>query len=114
MTLEDRDIAVKSHDHILFKDPRERPLTLYTDGSRIEGKIRAAIIDLQSHYIRCQIGDNDTSTIYAAELRGIEIALNSTLDSLEQWAEQVKNGLIILVDSQAALKALRQPRMPSG
>lgn len=60
------------------------------------------------------MGDDDTSTVYAAELRGIEMALNSTMDSTEQWAAQAKNGLVIFADSQAALKALRQPRMPSG
>ena len=42
------------------------------------------------------------------------MALNSALNSIEQWAEQTKNGLVIFADSQAALKALRKPRMPSG
>lgn len=60
------------------------------------------------------MGDDDTSTAYAAELRGIEMALNSTLNSAEQWAKQAKKGLVIFTDSQAALKALRQLRMPSG
>jgi hypothetical protein len=60
------------------------------------------------------MGDDDTSTVYAAELRGIEMALNSTLESTAPWVTRTKNGLVIFADSQAALKALRQPRMPSG
>jgi ribonuclease HI len=108
--IEDRDIAVKSHDHILSKDPRERPLILYTDGSGIEGRIGAAVVDLQNHHAHSQMGDNDTSTVYAAELRGIEMALGS----MALGTTRVKNGIVIFVDSQAALKALRQPRMPSG
>ncbi|KAJ5337337.1 hypothetical protein MYU51_000109 [Penicillium brevicompactum] len=36
------------------------------------------------------------------------------LESTEPWAKQAKNGVVIFVDSQAALKALRQPRMLSG
>jgi hypothetical protein len=90
------------------------PLTLYTDGSGIEEKIGAAVVDLRNRHVHSQMGDDDTSTVYAAELRGIEMALNSTLDRIEQWAEQAKNGLVIFADSQAALKAPRQPRMPSG
>jgi hypothetical protein len=74
--IEDRDTAVKSHDHILSKDPRERPLILYTDGSGIEGRIGAAVVDLRNHHTHSQMGDDDTSTVYAAELRGIEMALN--------------------------------------
>jgi ribonuclease HI len=112
--IEDRDKAVETHDHILSKDPRGRALTLYTDGSGIEGRIGAAVVDLQNRHTHSQMGDDDTSTVYAAELRGIEMALNSTLNSIDQWAEQAKNGLVIFADSQAALKALRQPRMASG
>ena len=113
VTIEDRDIAVKNHDHILSKDRRERPLILYTDGSGMEGRIGAAVVDLQNHRTHSQMGD-DTSTVYAAGLRGIEMALNLTLDSTSPWVTQAKNGLVIFADSQAVLKALRQPRMPSG
>jgi hypothetical protein len=76
---------VKSHYNILSKDPRERPLILYTDRSGIEGRIGAAVADLQNRHINCQMGDEDMSTVFAAELRGVEMALNSTLDSAEQW-----------------------------
>jgi hypothetical protein len=52
--------------------------------------------------------------VYAAELHAIEMALDSVLNSTESWAAQARNGLVIFADNQAALKALRRPRMPSG
>ncbi|KAJ5346921.1 uncharacterized protein N7506_000174 [Penicillium brevicompactum] len=65
------------------KDPRERPLILYTDGSGIYGRIgAAAVVDLEDQHAHNQMGD----------------------DKL----------VVIFVDSQAALKVLRRPRMPSG
>lgn len=52
--------------------------------------------------------------MYAAELRAIKVALALVLESTEPWARQAKNQIVIFADSQAALKALRRPRMPSG
>ncbi|KAJ5117510.1 zinc knuckle domain protein [Penicillium atrosanguineum] len=113
--IEDREVAVERHDRILAIDWRERPTILYTDGSGIEGRIgAAAIVDLEDQHAHSQMGDENTSTVYAAELRAIEMALALVLESTEPWAEQAKNGLVIFADSQAALKALRRPRMPSG
>lgn len=54
-------------------------------------------------------GDDTSTTVYAAELRGIEMVLNSTLSGIEQWAEQAKRGLVIFTDSRAASKARRRP-----
>ncbi|KAJ5826657.1 hypothetical protein N7447_003420 [Penicillium robsamsonii] len=74
----------------------------------------AAVIDLEDHVTHLAMGDDNTSTVYAAELRAIEMALESVLTSNEPWTRQAKNGLVIFADSQAALKALCRPRMPSG
>ncbi|KAJ5303938.1 uncharacterized protein N7443_003598 [Penicillium atrosanguineum] len=113
--IEDREVAVKRHDQILAIDWRERPAILYTDRSGIEGRIgAAAIVDLEDQHTHSQMGDENTSTVYAAELRVIEMALALVLESTEPWAKQAKNRLIIFADSQAALKALGRPRMPSG
>ena len=113
--IEDRDIAVDRHNQILMRDSRERPVILYTDGSGIEGRVgAAAIVDLEDQTIDSQMGDDSTSTVYAAELRAIEMALAMVLESTEPWAERAKNGVVIFADSQAALKALRRPQMPSG
>ena len=113
--IEDREVAVDRHNQILMRDLRERPVILYTDGSGIEGRIgAAAVVDLEDQNIHSQMGDDSTSTVYAAELRAIEMALAMVLESTEPWADQAKNGVVIFADSQAALKALRRPRMPSG
>ena len=90
-------------------------MILYTDGSGIEGKIgAAAIVDLEDQNIHSQMGDDSTSTVYAAELQAIEMALAMVLESTKPWTEQAKKEIVIFADSQAALKALRRPRMPSG
>ena len=113
--IEGREVAVEPHNQILMKDSRERPLILYTDGSGIEARIgAAAIVDLKDQHTHSQMGDDSTSTVYAAELRAIEMALAMVLESTEPWAGQMKNGVVIFADNQAALKALRRPRMPSG
>lgn len=103
------------HNKILLKNSQQRPLILYTDGSGTEGKIgAAAIVNPEEEYAHSQMGDEETSTVYAAELRAIEMALALVLQSTEPWTAPAKNGLVIFTDSQAALKALRRPRMPSG
>ncbi|KAJ5543315.1 zinc knuckle domain protein [Penicillium sp. DV-2018c] len=113
--IEDREVAVNHHDEILAKVSEKRPLIMYTDGSGIDGKIgAAAVIDLQPQHAHSQMGDDETSTVYAAELRAIEMALTMALESTEPWVEQTKNGFVIFADSQAALRALKRPRMPSG
>jgi ribonuclease HI len=109
-----RDSSAQS-DQILAKDLSKRPLILYTDGSGIEGRVgAAAIAGLEDQHAHSQMGDDDTSTVYAAELHGIEMALTLPSESTESWATRGKKGLVIFTDSQAALKALRRPRMPSG
>ncbi|KAJ5799044.1 uncharacterized protein N7503_006549 [Penicillium pulvis] len=96
VTIEDRDAAVQRHNQILGKAPEEKPLIMYTDGSGIESKVGAAAVDeTGKHIALSQMGDDDSSTVYSALRRA-------------------KNGLTIFADSQAALKALRRPRMPSG
>ncbi|KAJ5215347.1 uncharacterized protein N7498_001754 [Penicillium cinerascens] len=113
--IEDREVAVDSHNNILMGDSRERLVIVYTDGIGIEGRIgAAAIVDLDDQHAHSQMGNDDMSTVYAAELHAIEMALALVLESTEPWAEQAKNGLVIFADSQAALKALRRPKMPSG
>ena len=113
--IEDRKTAVEFHEQTMVKASQERPLIVYTDGSGIEGRMGAAVVvDLEDHVAHSQMGDENTTTVYAAELRAIEMALDLVLNSTEPWAAQARNGLVIFADSQAALKALRRPRMPSG
>ncbi|KAJ5766658.1 reverse transcriptase [Penicillium nucicola] len=115
VNIEDRETAGAFHEQIVVIASNERPLIAYTDGSGIEGRVgAAAVIDLEDHVAYSQMGDDNTTTVYAAELRAIEMALDSVLNSTEPWIAQAKNGLVIFADSQAALRALRRPRMPSG
>jgi ribonuclease HI len=115
VTIEDRDVAVQHHNQILGKAPEERPLIMYTDGSGIESKVGAAAVDEGGKHIALsQMGDDDSSTVYSAELRAIEMALELVLNGDEPWLTRAKKGVVIFADSQAALKALRRPRMPSG
>lgn len=73
--MEDRETAVNSHDLILAKFSRERPLILYTDGSGIKGRVgAAATVGFEDQYAYSQMGDDDSSTVYAAKLRTIEMA----------------------------------------
>jgi ribonuclease HI len=115
VTIEDRETAMNHHNKILLKNSEQRPLILYTDGSGIDGKIgAAAIVNPEKEYAHSQMGDEETSTVYAAELRAIEMALALVLLSTEPRTVPAKNRLVIFADSQAALKALSRPRMPSG
>lgn len=88
---------------------------MYTDGSGIESKVGAAAVDeAVKHLALSQTGDDDSSTVYSVELRAMEMALELVLNGDEPWFARANNGLVIFADSQAALKALRRPRMPSG
>lgn len=115
MTIEDREAALAQHNQILSRDPETRPLIMYTDGSGIEGKVGAAAVDENGEtVIQSQMGDDDTTTVYSAEMRAIEMTLKYVLNATEPRTNRARNGLIIFADSQAALKALRRPLMPSG
>ena len=81
---------------------------MYTDGSGIQSKVGAAAVDETGEHIALsQMGDDDSSTVYSAELRAIEMALELVLGGDEAKLTRAKNGLVIFADSQAALKALR-------
>ncbi|OQD74221.1 hypothetical protein PENANT_c186G02594 [Penicillium antarcticum] len=59
-------VAVEHPNQILTKDPRERPLILYTDGSGIKAKTgAAAVVDLEERNAHSQMRDDRTSTVEA-------------------------------------------------
>jgi hypothetical protein len=88
-------------------------MTPHTDGSEIEGESGAAVVDLRGHHSRSQMWTK-TRPRCKPELRGLELALNTSLGSMGRWARQARSVLVIFAESQATLKALGQPRMPSG
>ena len=76
---------------------------VYTDGSGIGGEIGAAVTLPMINYTRkAYMGDSTTSTVYAAELQGIRLALKIALDDWNKGSRRKK--LIIYTDNQAAIE----------
>jgi ribonuclease HI len=115
--IEEKEEATRLHNVMLHK-LTDKPLMLYTDGSGFQGQIAASMVSLQAKKQRTEcLGTEGTSTVYAGEARGLEFALQAALQygDLPDWEAQVKQaGVVILSDSQAALKTLLNPRMVSG
>ncbi|KAJ5639863.1 uncharacterized protein N7484_007725 [Penicillium longicatenatum] len=84
---------------------------IYTDRSGIDGKVgAAAVVKATREHRHCQMGTEQDSTVYSAELRAVEMALEMVQDG----PERARKGVVVFSNSQAALQALVRPRMPSG
>lgn len=82
---------------------------IYTDGSEIQGQVGAAAwCPGAGRNLTRYLGDNTQSTVYSAELVGIELAL--------QIAQELEgcNGVTIFTDNQAAIQAIAHPAISSG
>ena len=88
-------------------------LHVYTDGSGINGEIGvAATSPMIQSTMKTYMGDNSTSTVYAAELQGIRLAL---IIALEDWNKgNRRKKLIIYTDNQAAIRTVGNPTGKSG
>lgn len=103
---QDRETAERRHEQ-LTAGPAPT-LAIYTDRSGINGKVGAAAVALTLNvHAQAYLGRETTATVYAAELvgmlMGIEIATKSN-----------RGRASIFTDNQAALKALKNPKRPSG
>ena len=81
---------------------------IYTDGSRINEEIGAAMYCHRDQHIKqWYLGKNSKSMVYAGELEAIHMAITQVKD-LSQMESR------IFSDSQAAMKSLAKPKRQSG
>ena len=104
-----KDEAVTRHDIIGQLTEVPGAHHVYTDGSGYRGHVGAAAATrwhgrpvVQKAYM----GDQHMSTVYAAELKGIELALDFGLDG---YTMEICHELHIWTDNQAAIRAIADP-----
>jgi ribonuclease HI len=126
--IEPSDAALATHDSIIQrKRTQEGSGTFsmtYTDGSGFEGHIGVAAVNIHDGDTvisdRRHLGTESQSTVFAAELSGIEMALaraisdNKANTSIIGSKRKMAREVIILSDSQAAIQAVQNPQRPSG
>ena len=91
--------ARERHDH---KCAVNKSLSIYTDGSGIEGEIgSAAVCPLTQQTRSVHMGSDTLSTVYAAELQGISLALQIAKEYADGNGERKQ--IAIYTDNQAAI-----------
>jgi ribonuclease HI len=92
---------------------KEDSLSIYTDGSGIEGEIgSAALCPLTQEVRSAHMGSDTTSTVYAAELQGISLALQIA----QEYASRngARQHVAIYTDNQAAIWSIAKAEGRSG
>ncbi|KAJ5481378.1 reverse transcriptase [Penicillium sp. IBT 31633x] len=114
----DKDTAIKEHDLILRGTPLYGPNSAiaYTDGSKTEnGGVGASAVTSRGN-ATARLDDQDT--VYAAELKGILLALSQIKDDLVRELVATSRApartMTIFTDNQAAIQACSHPRRSSG
>ena len=100
---QDKPSARAHHDQM---EPESRALAIYTDGSGIDGKIGAAAFTT-TQVAHQHLGSNTQFNVYTGELTAINLAVDIA-------RHQQANECNIYTDSQAAIKALVNPKRQSG
>jgi ribonuclease HI len=108
--IKDHEAALMTHDEICKNDDQ---LAIYTDGSGYQGRVGAAAVchraqeQPENQVRQSYLGTEVDSTVYAAELDGIRMALDTA-------GNISPRSLTLFSDSQAAIQAVQNPRRPSG
>lgn len=109
MHIEEEAYARSTHDREITKGN----ICIYTDGSSIGGHAGAAAVYLDTGQMKkTYMGTDATSTVYAAELQGINLALAIAKAEVEAGPRQKL--INIFADSQAAIRSLTRPEGRSG
>ena len=88
-------------------------VNIYTDGSGINGHVGAAAVCTTNGETRmAYMGEENVSTVYAAELQGIILALQIALDMVSQ--QRQCTAVCIYTDNQAAIRSSAKPKGKSG
>lgn len=104
--------ATDEHDAI-----DEGTIRVYADGSSVKGRVAAAaVMPTQEEDVWTKkteyMGKATTSNVYAAELRGIELAFQLVLDHHATTHNPGK--CVVFSDNRAAIRAMANPRSSSG
>lgn len=102
--------TIRSHRNATRKvQKNSNHAIVYTDGSEIQGHVGTAAWCPNAGRAKSRyLGDNTQSTVYAAELAGIELALR-----IAQELEGC-NRITIFTDNQAVVQAIINPKITSG
>lgn len=88
-------------------------LSIYTDGSGIDGRIgAAAVCPLTQQTRAADMGSDTVSTVYAAELKGVSLALKIAQEYTDRDGRRQK--VAIYTDNQAAIWSLTKAEGRSG
>jgi len=105
------EAATLQHKECL-RDPSNN-LHVYTDGSGIDGHVGAAAVSPLTRDTKiAYMGNNETTTVYAAELQGIKMALQIAAEDWEGGNRRDK--VVIFTDNQAAIRTFQNPLGGSG
>jgi ribonuclease HI len=118
----DAEAARASHDSIQYHQQaavdraptvsQDRTILFFTDGSGYEGQVGAsAVAPREGVFQRRYLGTTEESTVYVAELNGIEMAVANLANRPE---DQRPTKTVIFSDCQAAIQAVQNPKRSSG
>jgi ribonuclease HI len=105
--------AQQQHDR---KVDTGESLSIYTDGSGIDGQIGAAAVCLITKQSRiAYMGPNTVSTVYAAELQGINLALQIAQEyATQRERNRSRRKIAIYTDNQSAIRSITKAEGKSG